>query len=147
MDPSLPPVEGDVERLAEALGNLLKNACEAATSTVTVRTRVDAGGRLVTPGIDRGPTLRIDVEDDGAGIEPDRLTTVFAPFETSKADGSGLGLFVARLAVEAHSGLVQVDGRPGQGARFSMLLSLRLPPDEDVPDDPWAGRVPMEASP
>jgi two-component system, NtrC family, nitrogen regulation sensor histidine kinase GlnL len=147
VDPSLPPIEGDVERLAEAVGNLLKNACEAATSNVIVRTRVDAGGRLVTPGIDRGPTLRIDVEDDGPGIHPDRLSTVFAPFETTKAGGSGLGLFVARLAVEAHSGLVQVDGRPGEGARFSMLLSLRLPPRDDVPDDPWVGRVPMEVSP
>lgn len=145
-DPSLPPVEADVERLGEALGNLLKNACEAATSSVLVRTRVDTAGRLVTAGVDRGPTFRIDVEDDGAGIEPERLSSVFAPFETSKADGAGLGLFVARLAVEAHSGLVQVDGRPGEGARFSLLLSLRLPPDEPVPEDPWSGRVPMEVS-
>ncbi len=146
LDPSLPPVEGDAERLAEAVGNLLKNACEAASSSVLVRTRVEAGGRLVTPGVDRGPTLRIDVQDDGDGIEPDRLSSVFAPFETSKASGSGLGLFVARLAVEAHSGLVQVDGRPGEGAVFSLLLSLRLPPDDDVPEDPWAGRVPVEAT-
>ncbi len=147
IDPSLPPVEGDAERLAEALGNLLKNACEAATATVTVRTRVDSLGRLVSPGVDRGPTLRIDVEDDGPGLEPDRLSSVFAPFETTKADGSGLGLFVARLAVEAHSGLVQVEGRPGEGARFSMLLSVRLPDDDPVPEDPWVGRVPLEVRP
>ena len=147
VDPSLPPVEGDAQRLAEALGNLLKNACEAASSSVLVRTRVDAGGRLVSPGVDRGPTLRVDVEDDGEGIEPNRLSTIFAPFETSKAEGMGLGLFVARLAVEAHSGLVQVVGRPGLGARFSMLLSLRLPPDDPVPEDPWQGRVPMEVAP
>lgn len=147
IDPSLPPVEGDVERLAEAVGNLLKNACEAATSTVTVRTRVESGGRLVTPGAERGPTLRVEVEDDGPGIEPERVARVFAPFESDKAEGSGLGLFVARLAVEAHAGLVQVDGRPGVGARFSMLLSVRLPPGEEVMEDPWVGRVPLEVSP
>ncbi len=142
LDPSLPSIEGDPERLAEALGNLLRNACEAARSRVRVRTRVDPAGRLVDPDVDRGPTLRLDVEDDGEGIPLDRVGQLFVPFATTKTEGTGLGLFVARLSVDEHRGLLQVDPRPGQGARFSVLLSQRLPALPAV-EDPWAGRVPV----
>jgi two-component system nitrogen regulation sensor histidine kinase GlnL len=127
LDPSLPAVEGDAERLREAVGNLLRNAMDAARSRVVVRARVDPEGRLREPGFDRGLTLRIDVEDDGPGIDPDFASQLFAPFVTNKPHGTGLGLFVARLAIEDHRGLLQVDPRPGEGARFSVVLSERLP--------------------
>jgi len=131
IDPSLPPIEADAERLQEAFGNLLRNACEAAESRVVVRVGVDRAGRLVDPVVDRGPTLRVDIEDDGAGIPDDQLEDLFAPFATTKAAGSGLGLFLARLAVEDHGGRLTVDPRPGQGAAFSVLLTERLPPRDE----------------
>lgn len=128
LDPSLPLVEGDPGRLREAVGNLVRNAQEAARTTVSVRTRIDAVGRLAADGFDRGVTIRVDVIDDGPGISADRLPKLFDPFATTKAEGTGLGLFVTRLAVEDHAGLLDVDPRPGQGARFTLVLSERLPP-------------------
>ena len=128
LDPSLPTAEGDPQRLREAVGNLLLNAQEAARERVHVRTRVEAGGRLGEDGFERGATLRIDVVDDGEGIEPERLPTLFDPFATTKPDGTGLGLFVTRRAIEDHRGLLDVDPRPGLGARFTVIVSEHLPP-------------------
>ena len=132
LDLSLPPLEGDGRRLREAVGNLLRNAQEAAAGRVEVRTRIDGGGRLAEAGFDRGQTLRMDVVDDGPGIEPGQVARLFDPFATSKAEGTGLGLFVARLAVQDHRGVLDVDPRPGLGARFSVMLSERLPPSAGV---------------
>ncbi len=133
LDPSLPAVEGDPERLREAVGNLLRNAQEAAAGRVTVRTRIDAGGKLAeVDGYDRGVAIRIEVTDDGEGIEPARVPTLFDPFMTTKQEGSGLGLFVTRLAIQDHRGLISVDPRPGLGAAFRVVLSERLPPSAEA---------------
>ena len=136
LDPSLPPVEGDPARLREAIGNLVRNASEAAEHAVQVRTRIDPGGRLAADGFDRGVTIRVDVIDDGPGVPADRVARLFDPFATTKPEGTGLGLFVTRLAVEDHSGLLDVDPRPGQGARFTVVLSERLPPTPEAADIP-----------
>ncbi|MCP4871028.1 MAG: hypothetical protein GY898_20165 [Proteobacteria bacterium] len=132
LDPSLPEVEGDPERLREAVGNLVRNAQEAAAGKVTVRTRIDAGGHLAGEGFDRGVSLRLEVTDDGPGIEPTQAAHLFDPFMTTKQEGSGLGLFVTRLAIEDHKGLIHIDPRPGLGARFSVVLSQHLPPSADA---------------
>lgn len=125
LDPSLPELEGDACQLREAVGNLLRNAREAAQDRVEVRTRVEAGGRFAHDGHDRGLVLRLDVVDDGPGIPEDQLGRLFDPFSTSKPQGTGLGLFVARLAIDDHGGLLEVE--PGPGARFTVLLSERMP--------------------
>ena len=137
----------------EAVGNLLRNAQEAARSTVCVRTRTDGEGRLAQRGFDRGISLRFDVTDDGEGIDPERLPTLFDPFATTKPEGTGLGLFVTRLAIEEHLGLLDVDPRPGLGARFTLVLSQNLPPtaglssvDEAQTEEAAAGRGPTDAS-
>jgi two-component system nitrogen regulation sensor histidine kinase GlnL len=132
LDPSLPDVEGDPARLREAVGNLLRNAQEAASGAVAVRTRIDAGGHLTGDGFDRGVTLRLEVTDDGPGIEPSAAARLFDPFMTTKREGSGLGLFVTRLAIEDHRGLIHVDPRPGLGARFTIVLSQYLPPSPEA---------------
>ena len=132
LDPSLPSVEGDPGRLREAVGNLLRNAWEAAQSRVHVTSRVEPDGRLTESGLDRGIALRLTVADDGEGIEPDRVPELFAPFATTKTGGSGLGLFVTRLAVDDHGGKLQVDPGWGTGASFGLTLWERLP-DAEVP--------------
>jgi two-component system nitrogen regulation sensor histidine kinase GlnL len=139
LDPSLPAIEADARRLQEVFGNLLRNAAEAARSRVRLTSRIDSDGRLVGGG-ERGLTLRVDVEDDGEGISPERREALFAPFDTTKPDGHGLGLFLARLAIEDHGGLIQVDPRPGRGARFTVRLAECLParPTDAAPS--WAER-------
>lgn len=127
LDPSLPEVEGDPSRLREAVGNLLRNAWQAARTRVEVRSRVEPEARLREQGRDRGLALRLSVQDDGEGIDPERLPGLFAPFATTRNEGSGLGLFVTRLSIEEHAGVLSSDPGPGVGATFDILLWERLP--------------------
>ena len=70
----------------------------------------------------------VSVEDDGPGIPPENLETVFERFYTSRPKGaafggnSGLGLSIARQIVEAHGGEIHAENRPGGGARFVVTL-------------------------
>lgn len=138
LDPSLPNVEGDEERIREAASNLLRNAIEAASSRVVVRTRVDSDQRLSDAGQDRGCPVALEVTDDGPGIDPSRQSTLFDPFSTTKAEGTGLGLFVTRLAIEEHSGRLLLEPRLGQGARFTLIFYERLPDHNETDLNTWA---------
>jgi signal transduction histidine kinase len=66
------------------------------------------------------------VEDTGSGINPERLDSIFDPFITTKTDGMGLGLAICRMIVERHGGKLSAlsDGR--NGARFQLVLPIKL---------------------
>jgi signal transduction histidine kinase len=64
------------------------------------------------------------VSDRGSGIPKDKLKTVFEPFYTSKAEGMGMGLSIARTIIEAHNGLIWVENRDHGGASFRVKLPL-----------------------
>ena len=69
--------------------------------------------------------MKLVVEDNGPGIDPDLEDRLFQPFVSRRAGGSGLGLAIVQRAVEAHRGIVLVDSTPGQGARFTVYLPSR----------------------
>lgn len=101
--------------LQQVLMNLLINAARA----------VGGPGR-VTVGAGRvecstGNWIRITVSDDGRGIEPENLERIFEPF-VSGSGGTGLGLMVSRMLVEAVGGRIDVESRPGAGATFTIDL-------------------------
>jgi len=96
-------------RLEAALRNLLLNAASFAERTVAVR-------------VTGGPTVRIAVSDDGPGLAPEDRDHVFDRFFTRRAEGTGLGLPLARAVVEAHGGQIDVASTPGAGATFTVTL-------------------------
>ena len=110
----LPTVEADPTRVRQVLANLLSNAVRhtPAGSTAAVRVRT-AGAAWV----------EVSVDDDGHGIAPDQLSTVFDRY-TKAADsgGSGLGLTIARDLVQAHGGTIDAANRPGGGASITFRL-------------------------
>ena len=138
LDPSLPQIEGDEERIREAASNILRNAVEAAASHVIVRARIVSDQHRRDSGLNRGRPVAIEVTDDGEGIEPSRSSTLFDPFSTTKAEGTGLGLFLTRLAVEEHSGKLLLEPRPGLGARFTLVFFERLAEGNSSALDPWS---------
>jgi len=77
-----------------------------------------------------GQYVFIEVADSGPGIAPEVLPHLFEPFFTTKAKGlgTGLGLAMARAIIHQHDGVIQVDSRPGAGARFRLLLPAGQPP-------------------
>lgn len=101
---------GDVMRLRQALSNLMRNAVIHSRGT-TVRLSF-SGQPATAPG--GAPTSQWQVEDNGVGIPPDQVDRLFQPFERGgqddprrSADGSGLGLFIARQSAEMLGGTLQ----------------------------------------
>lgn len=126
-DPSLPPVQGDEEKLTQVVLNLVRNAVEAVgevdNPTIHLETGV-AALRLRSAGGRTRPLARIVVLDNGSGVPDSMIDRLFTPFATSKPHGTGLGLAISRRIVEAHGGRMEVRNRSGGGAEASILLPL-----------------------
>jgi signal transduction histidine kinase len=102
----------DPSRVDRAVHNLVRNAVEAAGK----------GGHVVVTTRDDPHSTVVVVDDDGPGIAPEDRPRVFELFYTRKRGGTGLGLPLARRAVEDHGGEIEVLARPGGGARFVVHL-------------------------
>jgi len=120
-DPSLPDVYGDADRLLQLLLNLARNAIEAGATTLTFRTRAEPGVRLGERMARMA--LRVDVIDDGPGVPESLRDTLFEPLVSGRADGSGLGLALAREIAREHGGELRHVGRPGE-TTFSLYLPM-----------------------
>jgi signal transduction histidine kinase len=114
--PGLPAVRGDRVQLQQALLNFLLNGMEAMADTPPGRRR------LVVRTARRDGVVEVSVTDTGHGIPPEQANRLFASFFTTKRDGMGLGLSIARSVVEAHGGRVRADNEPGGGATFRFTL-------------------------
>lgn len=66
----------------------------------------------------------VKVRDNGCGIAEDQIKKIFNPFYTSKANGTGLGLGVAKKVIDAHRGTIQVLSQPGSGSEFAISIPL-----------------------
>ncbi len=110
-------LEGDPHWLAEALGNLVKNALDHTA----------AGGQIRVVCEETPLVLTIAVQDNGLGIHPEDLPHVFKRFYRSRFSqdhqGVGIGLTLARSIVEKHGGSIVVESEPEQGAVFRMIFS------------------------
>ncbi len=119
-EPALGGVRISHAELLQVLMNLVVNARDAMPEGGTIRVRARARGPQ--SGADR--TVVISVTDEGPGIPADVLEHVFEPFFTTKAEqgGTGLGLATLYSIVHKAGGQVEVDSKPGRGARFDVLL-------------------------
>jgi two-component system nitrogen regulation sensor histidine kinase GlnL len=120
-DPSLPDLRGDADRLQQLLLNLARNAREAGARTLTLRTRAEHGVRVGERVL--RTALRMDVVDDGAGVPAALRDTLFEPLVSGRADGTGLGLALAREIAHEHGGELRHAGGPGATV-FTLLLPL-----------------------
>lgn len=109
-------VRADALQIRQVLVNLLKNAMEAGSSRVIVR--VDPVRRGTTPYV------RLQIRDDGEGIEPDRAASVFQPYDSSRDRGSGLGLAVVQRILYDHRGRIWFESEPGSGTVFYVDLPI-----------------------
>lgn len=115
-EPELPAIQIDREKLTQVLLNLVKNAMEAMG---------EAGGVVGLRVRDDGVHVVIEVTDNGPGI-PEGID-VFEPFLTTKREGTGLGLPVARQIVAGHGGELTFHSTPGRGTTFSVRLPIDPP--------------------
>ena len=116
--PDALPILGDRIQLQQVILNLVVNGIDAMKDTPTE-------SRVISIRTSRvGKFAELSVSDRGPGIPEDKLKEVFEPFFTSKAEGMGMGLSIARTIIEAHHGLIWAKNRDHGGASFRMRLPL-----------------------
>ena len=120
-DPSLPVFRGDADRLLQLLLNLLRNALQAGATQIRLRTRAENGA--IVNGQALRLALRLDVIDNGAGVPEPLRETLFVPLVSGRADGTGLGLALAREIAVEHGGQLDFRSRPGHTV-FGLLLPV-----------------------
>jgi signal transduction histidine kinase len=108
-------VPGDASLLSRMFENLILNAVDA------VAEKGHADGRVEVRSI-AGDGRRVEVIDNGIGLDPGEANRLFLPFQSGKAKGFGLGLSLARKIALVHGGRIEIDGAPGSGARISVSL-------------------------
>lgn len=113
-DPQLKTVNADSAQLWQAILNLIRNGLEAmpAGGTLTVSTQRDDGHALLR------------VRDSGKGMTGEQLRSVFVPFLSTKASGTGLGLTLVQQIANEHGGHVECESEPGKGTVFTVFLPL-----------------------
>ncbi|MFN3305353.1 MAG: PAS domain S-box protein, partial [Roseateles sp.] len=129
VEPGLDDLVLDPARLKQVLLNYLSNAIKFTPS----------GGVVTLRAIGEGPRLwRLEVEDSGIGIAPERVGQLFVEFQqlddglSKRHQGTGRGLALTRRLVEAQGGRVGVYSRPGEGSRFYAVLPRRPEPQDDA---------------
>jgi len=113
----LPIVQGDSVQLQQVLLNLILNAADAFADVIdrprelTIVTRPESGG------------VRVEVKDNGVGIEKEKLESIFQPFYTTKTNGMGLGLSISRSIIKNHGGQLIAQPNNGPGTTFCFTLT------------------------
>lgn len=111
-------IKGDPIQLQQVVLNLVVNSMDAMANIPYGRTVI---GRTE---LNDGSTVEISISDSGPGISPGKLAQVFDPFYTTKDQGMGIGLSIARTIILAHKGQIWAENQNGGGAAFHFTLPL-----------------------
>jgi len=118
MTPEALPIQGDRIQLQQVILNLVVNGIDAMRDT-------PSESRIISIRTSRVENFaQLSVSDRGSGIPEDKLKVVFEPFFTSRAEGMGMGLSIARTIIEAHNGQIWAKNRDHGGASFRVKLPL-----------------------
>ena len=116
----LPAIWIDTDQIKEVLVNIILNACDA----------IGSGGKIIIQekmeNTVNGNTLIIRIIDNGLGIPETISEKIFEPFFSTKTEGSGLGLSIARSIIEAHDGYITIESKEGRGSAVEITLPYRI---------------------
>lgn len=113
-DATLPSMVHDAAQIQQVVLNLVLNGIQA----------IDGVGRIDVHLRREANKALMSIEDTGRGIKPEELPRIFKPFFTTRKEGTGLGLSLAKGIVEAHGGRISVSSTVGRGTRFEVQLPM-----------------------
>jgi two-component system, LuxR family, sensor kinase FixL len=119
----IPAVRGDIVHMQQVLLNLITNALDAMAQSPAHARLVEVKTRVA-----EGDMVEVAVRDRGPGIPPANLPRLFESFFTTKADGMGLGLSIARSLVLAHGGEIRAENNRDGGATFRFTIPADVLP-------------------
>jgi two-component system, cell cycle sensor histidine kinase and response regulator CckA len=129
MEPDLPAIQGEPNRLSQVLVNLFVNARDAMPEGGKLIVRVQrhhflTPSELPQAGVVPGTYIAVEVIDSGIGMPKDVIDRIFEPFFTTKSTGKGTGLGLPNVhsIVKQHSGWIEVESTPGEGSNFTVFL-------------------------
>jgi putative PEP-CTERM system histidine kinase len=124
----LPRIQLDQDQILKVVTNLVLNAREAVLPAGLPRHSEAPAGEVRIETAQGNGWVVLTVSDNGCGMAPEFLSrSLFRPFQTTKKNGLGIGLFQSKMIVEAHKGRVQVESQPGKGTTFRIILPLPKP--------------------
>jgi signal transduction histidine kinase len=118
LDPKLPPIQGDPDRLTQVVANLLTNAVKYAPQ----------GGEILVSSRTENGSVEVSVRDHGLGIPPEFIGRIFGRYERYEGDGksqivgTGLGLAIAQQIIQLHKGRIWVESKLGEGSVFRFTI-------------------------
>lgn len=127
IDPNLPKISYDQEKIRRVVINLISNAEIAVTTRaeeseklgIAYRPMVDIKARL------KDDRLAVTVKDNGIGMDEKTLSRAFEPLFTTRARGTGIGLAIVKKIIEEHGGSVTLESRQGEGTRIGFTLPCK----------------------
>jgi PAS domain S-box-containing protein len=128
----LPTLHGDGDKLRQVFSNLLVNAVQATEGNEERAAEILISTHLEL-GADR-PRIRIEIRDNGCGVEPGQEEKLFEPFYTKRAKGTGLGLAIVGRIIQQHHGDVHLESAESCGTRAVVVLPTGPLPELREPD-------------
>lgn len=110
---NVPPINGDAEVLRSVFSNLFINAVQAMEKD---------GGKLNVTISPAEEFVKIEIADTGDGIPAENLDKIFEPYFSTKETGTGLGLAIVKKIIDDHGGMIDVESRLNEGAKFTVKL-------------------------
>ncbi len=124
-DPSIPEIEADAELLLQALLNITRNAMQALIGErkpeIKLTTRISR--QFTINGKRHRVVLRVDIQDNGPGIQEEIRDHLFYPMISGRSEGTGLGLSLAQAIISQHQGMIEYSTTPGETI-FSIFIPL-----------------------
>jgi signal transduction histidine kinase len=117
LERALPALSIDPEQIAQALGNLIKNAIEAMP---------DGGTLEISTQLLNDAEVQIEIKDTGVGMSLEILSEIFKPYYTTKESGAGLGMAIVQRIVSDHNGKINIESAEGVGTTVRVELPLQV---------------------
>ncbi len=122
-DPSIPEIVMDYNQMYQVVLNITKNASEALNGNGLITFSTRAVFKVNIHGIRHRVACEIKITDNGPGVNPAIIDTVFYPMVTTKVQGNGLGLAIAQTIIDQHQGKLECKSKPGE---TSFIITLPL---------------------